>query len=123
MRKKIVFIVIDGLADLPINGKTPLMQATKPNLDWLASNGMTGEINLFKKSFWSKIASRSISHLANISLLGYSPEKYNLQRGVLEAVGADLPIKNGELAIRCNFATVDEELRVIDRRAGRNVWV
>jgi 2,3-bisphosphoglycerate-independent phosphoglycerate mutase len=121
VRKKIVFIVVDGLADLPIDGKTPLVQAAKPNLDWFASNGMTGEINLFKKSFWSKIASRSISHLANISLLGYSPEKYNLQRGMLEAVGADLPIKNGELAIRCNFATVDEDLKVIDRRAGRNV--
>jgi 2,3-bisphosphoglycerate-independent phosphoglycerate mutase len=122
VRKKIVFLVVDGLADLPINGKTPLKEAKKPNLDWFAKNGITGEMLLIKKSLWKKLISASISHVANISLLGYSPEKYKLKRGTLEAIGADLPYKEGELAVRCNFATVDKDLRVIDRRAGRNFF-
>jgi 2,3-bisphosphoglycerate-independent phosphoglycerate mutase len=119
--RKIIFLVIDGLADLPIKGKTPLKEAKKPNLDWFAENGITGEINPIKKSLWKKLNPASISHIANIGLLGYDVEKYKLKRGTLEAIGADLPIKEGELAVRCNFATVDKDLRIIDRRAGRNV--
>lgn len=120
-KKKVVFLVIDGLADLPIDKKTPLSEANKPNLDYMTKNGVTGMLQVITKSLWEKtIARTSISHLANISLLGYNPKKYNLKRGPLEAVGSNLPYKEGHLALRCNFATVDKELIVKDRRAGRN---
>ena len=115
-RKKVVFLVIDGLADLPINEKTPLSEAKKPNLDYLAKKGITGELKLVPKKL--PVA----SHVANVSLLGYDPKKYYFKRGPLEAVGVDLPYEEGHLALRCNFATVDKDLKVKDRRAGRSTF-
>ena len=117
---KTVFLLIDGMADLPINGKTPLSVAEKPNLDWLASRGCTGEMLVAPKSMWKKEVLGS--HTLNIALLGYDPKKFNMARGPLEAIGADLPYKQGHLALRCNFATVDKQLTVVDRRAGRNTY-
>jgi len=119
-RKKVIFLVIDGLADQPINNKTPLSEARKPNLNYFARNGMLGQIIPVKKSFWGELTRTSVSHLANIGLLGYDQKKFKMKRGPLEAVGANIPYKEGHLAIRCNFATVDKELIVLDRRAGRN---
>lgn len=116
MKRPVVFIVIDGMADLPMNGKTPLKEAKTPNLDWFAEHGMTGELNLTPKDLdvWSQIA--------NISLLGFDPKKFYIKRGPLEAVGADLPYKEGHLALRCNFATVDKNMVVTDRRGGRSLF-
>jgi len=113
-KKKIIFFVIDGMADLPINGKTPLSEAYKPNINYFASCGMIGELNLVPKNMFPS------SNNANVALLGYNPARYYLKRGPLEAVGADIPYTEGQLAVRCNFATVDSELKVLDRRAGRN---
>ncbi len=120
LKKKVVFLVIDGLADLPLSGKTPLSEAKKPNLDYLASLGLTGEIIPVKKKFWNELTRSSVSHLAVASLLGYDPEKYYFKRGPLEAIGTNLPYTPGHLALRCNFATVDKDMVVIDRRVGRN---
>ena len=118
--KKVVFLVIDGLADLPINGKTPLSEAEKPNMDWLAKNGMLGEIIPVPRKFWHDITRASVSHLGNLGLLGYNVAKYFMKRGPLEAVGSGIPYQLGWLAVRCNFTTVDKNLEVIDRRVGRN---
>ncbi|MFH8086352.1 MAG: 2,3-bisphosphoglycerate-independent phosphoglycerate mutase [Candidatus Aenigmatarchaeota archaeon] len=120
LKKKIVFLVIDGLADLPINNKTPLSEAKKPNLDYFASKGLLGQIVLVKKSYWNELTRSSVSHIANISLLGFNPYKLEIKRGPLEAVGANIPYTEGHLAVRCNFATVDKELTVLDRHIGRN---
>lgn len=117
--KKVVFLLFDGLADLPINNTTPLKEARKPNLDYLAKNGLTGELTVLPKSFW-KVPQGS--HYANISMLGFNPKKYHISRGPLEAVGTDIPYQEGHLALRCNFATVDNNLKVIDRRAGRSTY-
>ncbi len=118
--KKIIFLLFDGLADLPINGTTPLKEAKKPNLDYLAKNGVTGELTVLPKSFWK--GKPLGTHNLGISLLGFNPKKYPTQRGPLEAVGTDIPYQEGHLAIRCNLATVDENLKVIDRRAGRATY-
>lgn len=118
--KKVVFLVIDGLADLPINGKTPLSEAEKPNMDWLAKNGMLGEIIPVPRKFWSDLSKASVSHLGNLGLLGYDVARYFMKRGPLEAVGSGIPYQLGWLALRCNFATVDKNLEVVDRRVGRN---
>ncbi len=110
---KIVFIIIDGLPDEPSNGKTPLSEAYTPNLDFFAENGVTGELFLLPEDLpvWS--------HFADVALLGFNPKKYYLKRGPLEALAADIELTGDFLAIRCNFATIDEEGRIIDRRAGR----
>lgn len=118
MKKKVIFLLFDGLADLPINGATPLKEAKKPNLDYLTKNGLTGELTVLPNSFWKTPQG---SHYATIALLGYNPKKYPIQRGPLEAVGSGIPYQEGQLAMRCNLATVDENLKIVDRRAGRSV--
>jgi len=122
MRKKVVFIVVDGLADKPKNGKTPLSEAKKPNIDWLVANGACGELDLISKALWSKINTKGVSQYANVNLLGYTADRYPLDRGPLEAAGAGMPYKEGHLALRCNFATVGRDMRIVDRRAGRNTY-
>ncbi|MCD6371906.1 MAG: 2,3-bisphosphoglycerate-independent phosphoglycerate mutase [Candidatus Aenigmarchaeota archaeon] len=115
-RKNVVFLVIDGLADEPIAKKTPLSEANTPNFDFFAENGITGELNLVPKSLpvWS--------HIADVSLLGFNPSRYYLKRGPLEAIAANIPLKGDFLAVRINFATIDENGVVIDRRAGRGEY-
>jgi|SRR3989338_1125493 len=117
--KKVVFIVIDGMADLPINNKTPLSEANKPNFDWFTKNGVSGELITVEKSIWQREVVVG-SHMAAISLLGGEVKNNYIKRGPIEAVGADQTYHDGQLAIRCNFATVDKEMTVLDRRAGRN---
>jgi len=116
--KKIILLVIDGMGDEPIpelNKKTPLESAKTPNLDFLAKNGICGKIRPFKFP-WQKFPDSDTAHLA---LFGYDPKKYYLGRGIYEAYGIGLKLKEKEVALRVNFATVDENLKIIDRRAGR----
>ena len=120
LRKKVVFLIIDGLADLPMNERTPLSAARKPNLNYMAKNGIVGEIIPVERKLWSDLTRTSISHIANLALLGYDPKKYYLKRGPIEAVGTNTSYRNGWLAVRCNFCTVDKELNILDRRVGRN---
>jgi 2,3-bisphosphoglycerate-independent phosphoglycerate mutase len=112
--KKVIFFLIDGLADKPVDNKTPLTEANKPNIDYFAKNGVCGELKVLPKNIYPD------SELASFSILGYNYKRYKINRGPLEAIGSDLNYKNGWLALRCNLATVNDELIVIDRRAGRN---
>jgi len=115
---KILLIVIDGLGDRPIpelGNKTPLEAAKTPNLDWLAKNGICGEIRPFQFS-WQEYPASDTTHLA---LLGYDPKIYYLGRGPYEAAGIGIKLKEGDIALRANFATINENLNIINRRAGR----
>jgi 2,3-bisphosphoglycerate-independent phosphoglycerate mutase len=116
--KKILLIIIDGLGDekIPALGnKTPLEAAETPNLDYLAKEGICGLMIPFKFK-WQEYPTSDVSHLA---LLGFDPRKYYLGRGVYEALGARVELKKGDVALRVNFATVDKNLKILDRRAGR----
>ena len=115
---KLIYVVIDGLGDLPLaelRNETPLGMADTPNMDRLAWNGKTGLMYAVGKGIAPE------SDVAVISILGYDPFKYSTGRGVLEAVGAGLPIESGDLALRCNFATIGRGNTIEDRRAGRNL--
>ena len=117
---KLIYVVIDGLGDLPIKqlkNETPLGAADTPNLDYLARKGKTGLMYTVGKGIAPE------SDVGVISILGYDPFKYATGRGVLEAVGAGVSMKNGNLALRCNFATLGEGTRIIDRRAGRDLTI
>ena len=120
--KKVIFLVVDGLADRMRSSETPLKKAKKPTIDWFAANGACGELSLITKSMWNKINHKGVSQYGNVSLLGHDLNKFPLDRGPLEAVGAGLPYKNGDFAIRFNFATVDGDMRVVNRRAGREAY-
>lgn len=114
---KILLIIIDGLGDEPIpqlDGKTPLEKAFTPSLDWLAENGVCGLIQPF--IYNTAIPTSEDTHFA---LFGYNPEIYGIRRGLMTAMGAGIKVKKGDVALRGNFATIDEELNIIDRRAGR----
>jgi len=116
--KKIVFIIIDGLSDKPLvqlGKKTPLEAAKTPNLDWLAENGICGQVQPFQFS-WQRFPESDAAHLA---LFGYDPQKYYLGRGVYEAAGIGAYLRRGDVALRVNFATVDKNLKLKNRRAGR----
>jgi 2,3-bisphosphoglycerate-independent phosphoglycerate mutase len=115
---KLIYVVIDGMGDLPIKelgNETPLGTADTPNLDQLARNGKTGLMYTVDKGIAPE------SDVGVISILGYDPFKYATGRGILEAVGAGINIKNGDLALRCNFATLGEDDKIVDRRAGRDL--
>jgi 2,3-bisphosphoglycerate-independent phosphoglycerate mutase len=115
---KLLYVVIDGMGDLPIQAlgnKTPLEAATTPNLDLLARKGQTGLMYTVGKGVAPE------SDVAVISLLGYDPFKYSTGRGVIEAVGAGLTFNNGDLALRCNFATLGEGRKILDRRVARSL--
>lgn len=115
---KLLYVIIDGMGDLPVRklgNKTPLEAAKTPNMDQLAKSGKTGLMYTVKKGMAPE------SDVAVISLLGYDPFKYSTGRGIIEAVGAGIELKDGGLAVRCNFATAGEGNTLIDRRVGRNL--
>jgi len=115
---KLIYDVIDGMGDLPIkelDNKTPLEAAETPNMDALAAGGRTGLMYSVKKGLAPE------SDVAVISLLGYDPFKYSTGRGVIEVAGAGLKMKDGDLALRCNFATLGEGKTLIDRRVARSL--
>jgi len=115
--KKIIFVVIDGLGDDQIpefDFQTPLEFAKTPNLDFLAKNGFCGLVLPWQAK--GKLPTSEDTHLA---LFGYDPKKSNPGRGVLEVLGIGEKIKKDDICFRGNFATVDKNLVIIDRRAGR----
>jgi len=114
--KKIILVICDGLGDLPVkefDNKTPLEAAHTPNLDSLAKNGINGQMYVLGKGI------RPNSDEAHLTLFGYDLKTSYPKRGPLEALGVGIKLQEGDIAIRANIATVDKELRVIDRRAGR----
>ncbi|RLF19120.1 MAG: phosphonopyruvate decarboxylase [Thermoprotei archaeon] len=114
---KLLYLVLDGVADRPQDGPTSLELASTPALDELARKAKGGMMYTIGRG----IAPESDS--AVLSILGYDPEKYYTGRGPLEALGAGVRIKEGyEVAFRANFATVDSKTKkIIDRRCGRDL--
>src|SRR3990172_8369805 len=115
-RKKILVLIFDGLGDRPISElgrQTPLQAARKENLDWFAANGINGLMDPIAPGV------RPGSDTSHLALFGYDVFKVYTGRGPFEAAGVGIPVKHGDIAFRCNFATVDSEMRVTDRRAGR----
>ena len=116
---KIVYVLLDGVGDLPhpdINNKTPLDNAKTPNLDLLTKNGKMGQVISVGKGIAPE------SDIAVFNMLGYRFHHADYAgRGVIEAIGIGIDFKNGDLALRGNFATLDEKNVIVDRRAGRNI--
>jgi 2,3-bisphosphoglycerate-independent phosphoglycerate mutase len=113
--KKIIFFIMDGLGGLPVQpgGKTELETAATPNLDRLAAAGTCGLLDPVGLGITPG------SGPAHFALFGYDPVKYNVGRGLLSAAGLGFPMQPGDLFMRANFATLDKNGRISDRRAGR----
>ena len=120
MRKddvRIVYVLLDGVGDLPhpsLNDLTPLEAAYTPNLDALARNGAMGRVISVGKGIAPQ------SDIAVFNMLGYSfRDGSYVGRGVIESIGCNIDFRDGDLALRGNFATVDDKKKIVDRRAGR----
>jgi 2,3-bisphosphoglycerate-independent phosphoglycerate mutase len=116
--RKILMVVVDGVSDRPINGKTPLSVAKKPNMDKIASMGINGIMDAIAPGI------RPGSDTGHLALLGYDPYHYYSGRGPIEAAGVGIDVKPGDIAFRVNFGTVEGQNSVfdkvvVDRRAGR----
>lgn len=103
---KKITIILDGIADRPqavLGGKTPMEAAYTPGLDALFTVSRPGTVLTIKPGL--EIG----SSVANLSLLGYDAEKVYRGRAVIEAAGAGLAVKRGDLYVRCNFVTLKGE--------------
>jgi len=114
-----VYVLLDGVGDLPhpnLAGKTPLDAASTPNLDRLAKNGTMGQVITVGKGIAPE------SDIAVFNMLGYKFKHDDYAgRGVVEAIGIGIDFKDGDLALRGNFATLNDDGVIIDRRAGRKI--
>ncbi len=114
-----IYVLLDGVGDLPhpdLDGKTPLEAANTPTLDKLSKNGVIGEVISVGKGIAPE------SDIAVFNMLGYKFQHTDYAgRGVIEAIGVGIDFRNGDLALRGNYATLDEQGVIVDRRAGRHI--
>ena len=103
---KYIVILGDGMADEPIaalGGKTPLMAAKTPVMDALAVKSEIGLAHTIPDGM------KPGSDTANLAVLGYDPQKYYTGRSPLEALSIGVPLKDTDIAIRCNIVTVSDD--------------
>ncbi len=118
---KYIVVLGDGMADYPIDeigGKTPLEYANTPMMDLMAENAEIGQVHTIP------VGMKPGSDTANLSVIGYDPKKYYTGRSPLEALSIGVPMKDTDIAIRCNIVTVSDEepeyknKKIIDHSAG-----
>ena len=114
---KLLLIVVDGLGGLPVkNGTTELELANTPHLDKLAVESALG------LHIPVDIGIPPGSGPGHLAIFGYDPVKFEIGRGILEALGLGLTVRETDIAIRGNYATVEYingKPKIKDRRAGR----
>lgn len=104
--RKYVVVLYDGMADYPVpalNGKTPMMCAKKPNMDWLAQRGEVGLVRTVAEGL------KPGSDVANMSVMGFDPMKFYTGRSPLEAASIGIDMKSSDVSLRTNLVTLSED--------------
>ncbi len=105
-------MLCDGMADYPsevLNGKTPMMLAKKPTMDFCAKHGEVGLVKTVADGF------KPGSDVANLSVMGYDPRLYYSGRSPLEAASIGVEMSESDVATRCNLVTLSDEENYIDK--------
>jgi 2,3-diphosphopglycerate-independent phosphoglycerate mutase len=100
---KILFLLIDGLGDVPceeMQNRTALQAARLPTFDWLATKGLTGLMSPVEPGIACG------SDTAHLSILGYDPRIYYKGRGAFETIGAGLPMAPGDIAFKVHTSSI-----------------
>ncbi|NLG03026.1 MAG: cofactor-independent phosphoglycerate mutase [Clostridia bacterium] len=103
---KYVVVLADGMADEPIKelkSQTPLEYAKTPAMDAISKVAEIGLVHTIPDGM------KPGSDTANLSVLGYDPKKYYSGRSPLEALSIGVPMKDTDVALRCNIVTLSEE--------------
>ena len=103
---KYIVMLGDGMADEPLEelgGKTPLEYAKTPVLDSYAVKSEIGMVATIPEGMSPG------SDTANLSVIGYNPREYYTGRSPLEALSIGVPMKDTDVALRCNIVTLSEE--------------
>lgn len=103
---KYVTFLCDGMADYPcekLNGKTPLSQANKPNMDALCSAGKLGLVKTVDDALPPG------SDVANLSVMGYDPMRYYTGRSPLEALSIGVSLSDADVTFRANLVTLSDD--------------
>jgi len=115
-----LMLVLDGLGDRPcdcFDGLTPLEAAHTPNLNALAAQGSSGFVSALQP--WVPVGTQTGLGM----LMGLARDDVRkFARGPVEAAGAGMDVVAGDIALRCNLATLvktDDGFGILDRRAGR----
>ena len=115
-KAKTILVIMDGLGDRPraeFDGLTPLEAAATPNMNRLATEGISGLMHTLGRG---RVPGSDVAHL---SLFGYDPDKCYSGRGPIEVRGLGIPLEHGDIAFRGNLGTVGDDDKIVDRRAGR----
>ncbi len=110
---KYVIVLGDGMADEPLqklNNRTPLEAADTPMLDELSGMSEIGQTCMIPKGM------KPGSDTANLAVLGYDPQKYYSGRSPLEALSIGVPMKDTDIALRCNIVTISDEEEVFEEK-------
>lgn len=103
---KYIVVLYDGMADYPVpalDGKTPMMCAKKPNMDYLAKHGEVGLIRTVAEGL------KPGSDVANMSVMGFDPMKFYTGRSPLEAASIGIDMKSTDVSLRTNLVTLSED--------------
>ncbi|MBR7103390.1 MAG: cofactor-independent phosphoglycerate mutase [Lentisphaeria bacterium] len=115
MKQKAIIFLADGMADDPLvelGGKTPLEYANTPGMDKIASLGCSGTFKTLPEGLPTS------SDVANMSVLGFCPEKNYPGRGPIEATAQGITLGPDDVAWRCNLVYASEDGFLRDYSAG-----
>ena len=115
MKHKAIIFLADGMADDPLaelGNKTPLEYANTPGMDSIAARGCSGTFRTLPDGLPTS------SDVANMSVLGFYPEKYYPGRGPIEATAQGIELGPDDVAWRCNLVYASDDGVLRDYSAG-----